>query len=55
MTILWIFLGAIAKLDYILGSFLCFKFFSLGQGGECLNLKYLFGLPDIPDIFWGKQ
>ena len=24
-------------------------------GGVLLHFKYILGMPDIPDIFWGKQ
>ena len=58
MKILWIFFGVITKLDYtmhfsILGSFLKAKVQNGGYFLGCLNFKYLFGVLEILDIFWG--
>ena len=56
------FLGVITKLVYILwsflyilGSFLKVKVQSRGYFWGCQNFKYLFGVLEIPDIFWSER
>ena len=62
MKILWIFLGVITKLYYILGSFLCilgsFRKAKVQNGGYLwglLKFQIFFGVLEIPDIFGGER
>ena len=65
MKILWIFFVVGASQNwtsfrgylelFILGSFLKMNIQNRDIFGGCKDIKYFFGVLDIPDIFWGKQ
>ena len=49
-------MGVIAKLDYILGSFLCiFKVHNWGIFLGLLKFQIIFRVLEIPDIFGGMK